>query len=369
MSVAVLGTQPHAGHRLYEQRLASALSPLTRVAYLEPPTAPRSLGAVRRAQLWVDDGRTLVQSAWTVPFTRRLGLDTLRDVAVVRAARSAARRVGRPTALVHTEPSPVLGAFPQARAVLLVKDDYVVGAELLGWRPEDVEERLRRAVERADAVVSVSPELRERLRRFGVEATVIPPGCFPGPGRAGPDPGRPLRAALLGGVSPRVLPGHLTAVLDAGVHLDVLGAQHRTFPDASTREEVERVLADPRVTWHGPVSAERVGAILRGVDVGLVPYRDSSFNRASFPLKTIEYLAAGLPVVATPLPALDWIGSDQVHVAAGPEEFATRVREVAASASTAVSESCRGVAAQHSWERRAADWAAVLGLDPAGDPR
>jgi glycosyltransferase involved in cell wall biosynthesis len=43
---------------------------------------------------------------------------------------------------------------------------------------------------------------------------------------------------------------------------------------------------------------------LRGIDVALLPQRINAYTRAMFPMKYFEYLAAGRPVVATPLPAL-----------------------------------------------------------------
>lgn len=43
---------------------------------------------------------------------------------------------------------------------------------------------------------------------------------------------------------------------------------------------------------------------LRGVDVALLPQRLNVYTRAMFPMKYFEYLGAGLPIVATELPAL-----------------------------------------------------------------
>jgi len=53
------------------------------------------------------------------------------------------------------------------------------------------------------------------------------------------------------------------------------------------------------VRWVGPQPYGALPGYLRLMDVGVVPYRDSAFNRGSFPLKTLEYLAAGRGVVAT----------------------------------------------------------------------
>ena len=48
------------------------------------------------------------------------------------------------------------------------------------------------------------------------------------------------------------------------------------------------------VHYVGPVPPEVVPQHLAQMDVCLTPYVNSQFNRASFPLKTMEYLGAGI---------------------------------------------------------------------------
>ncbi|QTE29655.1 glycosyltransferase [Pengzhenrongella sicca] len=373
MTVALVATVPHAGHRLYEQRLAAALAVHTRVAYLEPPTSPRSWAALRAGGSLVDGGQTLVQPAWTVPFTRRLRLGRLREAVAARAAARAIGHLGQePSAVVFTEPSGALRAFPRARKVLLIKDDYVAGAHLLGQEPGAVEARLRRSIAMADAVVAVSPVLRERLRRYGVDAQVIPAGCTPAAPEVGAGTGarssRAPLAAFIGGVSPRVLPGHLQAVLDAGCDLVVVGGMSRNFAPGPQRTAIEALLAHPRVQWRGHVSADEVTAVLADADLGLVPYDDSSFNAASFPLKILEYLGAGLPVVSTPLPAVEWIDTPQIRVERDAAAFGAAAAHLARAVTPGTRAACRAVAGEHTWERRAQAWLAVLG-DRDGQPQ
>ncbi|MDT0166888.1 glycosyltransferase [Actinotalea sp. AC32] len=365
--IALVASVPYRGHRLYEQRLAAALSPHARVVYLDPPRPPRSLGELRE-RVVADGGRTVVQPAWTVPFSRRLGLRGARDNAARRAGARAARLLGGAAdAVVTTGASASLDTLGARRRVLLVKDDYVAGAALIGQDPAALEAELRRAVGAADAVVAVSPVLRDRLRRFDVEAEVVPAGCvLPDDVPRGAPQGRPPRAVFLGGVSPRVRPELLRSVVDAGCELVVLGRLSLTFPDPAQRAAVEEVLGDPRVDWRGPVGPDVVAAELARADVGLVPYDASSFNAASFPLKILEYLAAGVPVVSTPLPALDWLASPHVAVHEDPATFGAAAAATGAGADESVRAATRAFAADHTWQRRAEDWLAVLGVAGAG---
>ena len=61
----------------------------------------------------------------------------------------------------------------------------------------------------------------------------------------------------------------------------------------------------PNIHLLGPRPYAELPAYLRGADVGLIPALINDYTRAMFPMKFFEYLAAGLPVVATPLPALE----------------------------------------------------------------
>jgi glycosyltransferase involved in cell wall biosynthesis len=55
-------------------------------------------------------------------------------------------------------------------------------------------------------------------------------------------------------------------------------------------------------------------------DVGLVPFKINELTKAVNPIKLREYLAAGLPVVSTPLPEARLLGN-LVEVADTPQDF------------------------------------------------
>ena len=133
----------------------------------------------------------------------------------------------------------------------------------------------------------------------------------------------------------------------------------RTARFDSTR--FDSLVARPGVSWLGSKDFSTLPAYLAGADVGLVPY-DSKFNEGSFPLKTLEYLAAGLPVVATDLPAIRWLDSSEVHVADEPAAFAEHVVRVSGHSDPRGVEARRAVAREHSWERRGRAFTELLGV-------
>ena len=136
--------------------------------------------------------------------------------------------------------------------------------------------------------------------------------------------------------------------------------------------------------YTGPVPQHEVPAYLAAIDVGVTPYRDTAFNRASFPLKTLEYLGAGRPVVSSDLPATRWLRddlgesaqagkADQILslVSANPE-FPAAIRRMSAVERQSVpgdagheqerADWCREFAARHTWPRRADMLAAAIGM-------
>jgi hypothetical protein len=86
-------------------------------------------------------------------------------------------------------------------------------------------------------------------------------------------------------------------------------------------------------------------------DIGAIWFRQTDLTMAVTPLKLYEYLAAGKPVVSTPLPAVEglpavWVGQD-------PDTFAASLLEAAAAErDSALSTESRVVAQEAAWTRR-----------------
>ena len=124
--------------------------------------------------------------------------------------------------------------------------------------------------------------------------------------------------------------------------------------------DVSPLAAEPNVHLLGPRPYERLPDVLRGADAAFIPYALNALTQSVFPMKVYEYLAAGLPVVATPLPAL--AGVDGIVTASGAAQVAARLDELLAADSPDARLRRSQRAAGHSWENRLTEISAALGV-------
>lgn len=361
----------------HDRHMAEALSRLAPVLFVEPPISsltrlpPHLAETARRPWLRVLGPRLAHLSPRVLPGITRPGLHRLVAPLMRRAVRAALTRLygrgeGPVAAVVASRVEDLWSAVTARRRLFYATDDLVAGAELLGIPRARLIRDEARALRDADVIAVVSGALRDRYARAGYHATLVPNGCDPDAfgdvDRAPlPDDARLTRpvAGMLGQLNDRIDLGLLEAVADTGHSLLLVGPR---IP--SPQEERFRALvARPNVRWVGAKPAAQVPGYLRVIDVGLTPYVDSPFNRASFPLKTLEYLAAGRGVVATPLPAHESLATDLITVAAGPERFAAAVRAAFTESRTeALIAHRRAFARQHAWGGRAALLATMLDI-------
>lgn len=68
--------------------------------------------------------------------------------------------------------------------------------------------------------------------------------------------------------------------------------------------DISALTAEPNIAFLGPKPYDEMPEYLKGLDVALIPFLVNDLTRDLNPLKLREYLAAGMPVVATDLPPL-----------------------------------------------------------------
>ncbi len=98
---------------------------------------------------------------------------------------------------------------------------------------------------------------------------------------------------------------------------------------ASTDLAPVRGLPNVHLLGQKPFSA--LPSYCRGIDVGIIPFRLNQLTLRANPLKLREYLAAGLPVISTPMPEVARL-APLVHLAEGPTAFIAGIESALAEA-------------------------------------
>jgi glycosyltransferase involved in cell wall biosynthesis len=210
---------------------------------------------------------------------------------------------------------------------------------------------------RADLVVTTSQTLCEARRAYNPNTHWIPNGVdvehFLRSGAAAPAPElRQLKKPVIGFV------GGLSEWVDT--RLVATLAQRR--PDwgfvlvgPAGGADLRSLRTLDNVALLGPRPYADLPRYLAGLDVALIPFLQNELTWHADPIKVYEYLAAGLPVVATDLPALRRLS----HVVrlAHPEEFEQQIEAALNDNGRAERQA---EAARHSWASRFAAFEALL---------
>jgi teichuronic acid biosynthesis glycosyltransferase TuaH len=381
-----------------DRRMVKEMDRYARILWVDPPVSPatparRRFGATRtlRPILSPVSKRLMRLTPAALPGMTRAGVRTSTAPLVRAQVRWALQRTGtRPVAVVSTSLIDVLGRWGSGVVnALHGTDDYVAGAELMGLSASRLRAQERQALSRADVVTALSPLLAERWSALrGRPVPLIPNGCTPVRASASSvTPAikilpRPL-VGLVGRLNARIDLDIVEAIADAGFSLLIVGPHNPQWEP----QRFSALTARSSVHYVGRVSEDEVPPYIAATDIGITPYVDSPFNRASFPLKTLDYLSAGRPAVSTALPTARWLHDDLLCANQGTapdrilalandrEAFINALRRIAgdpgkadAGSSGAAgmeppqAEPCRAFAARHSWSRRADTLAAAIGL-------
>jgi hypothetical protein len=251
--------------------------------------------------------------------------------------------------------SPTVVAYPPTRTTLDVisgldprlvlydcSDDY----EHFPGAPKDIAQTEHELLLRADLVSCTSQHLLKKARRVRPDAFLSGPAV------------NYERFAALQKQSPAEEVGTVCffgdatmermdfevfeAIAGAGFVLRIVGGLDGVGKD---------LLKMPAVDYRGEVSHAELPGVLAGVDAFVLPYRVNALTRAISPAKTYECLAAGRPVVAAPLPAMEELG-EYVYLAERPEEYVRILRSLWDDGTEAKVRGGIELARANSWDAR-----------------
>lgn len=106
----------------------------------------------------------------------------------------------------------------------------------------------------------------------------------------------------------------------------------------------------PNVHLIGSVDYQQLPSLLARASCGIIPHIVNRFTASMNPLKLYEYLAAGLPVISTPVKGTEQFPTG-VTVASTPPEFATAIKKAIAYSSEQKKQ-LTSLVTEHTWETR-----------------
>jgi glycosyltransferase involved in cell wall biosynthesis len=321
----------------------------------------RGLGGARRATEGLD-----VLSPLVLPLHGRPAVRALNARLLPALVRRATRRLGFE--------KPILWAYvPQAEALLDALQPSLVVYHCVddiaaqpGVDAESFRAAEARFAARADLVLASAPALADRMRALN-DNVLFAPNVADTTAFAAALQDGPRDPAMEALPHPRIVfTGAVVATkLDVALIVDVATAR----PDyafalvgptglGDPTTDVSALHAVPNVHLLGGRPHDQLPAVMRAADVGIIPYASNRLTASIFPMKVYEYLAAGLPVVTTALPAL--AGVEEVAAAADAETFAQALDRALAGDGDEERRDRSAAAAAHSWDARLAEIATAI---------
>jgi glycosyltransferase involved in cell wall biosynthesis len=225
--------------------------------------------------------------------------------------------------------------------------------------PPEMRLRMRRALDIADIAFAGGRSLHRSASSVrGSDATHL----FP----SGVDADHYATSRDLRTPHQRPVAGYV-GVLDERLDLQLVAELAAALPDWDIQMVGPVTKIDPatlpqgdNITYPGMKKYDELPGVMAGFDVALMPFAMNDATKSISPTKTLEYLAAGLPVVSTRVPDVvaDWSGV--VHLADTGAEFAEACRHVVQHSLADRDARVAPLRAKHEWDSIAAGMRQLL---------
>ena len=133
-----------------------------------------------------------------------------------------------------------------------------------------------------------------------------------------------------------------------------------------TQKALQRL---PNVHYFGPRPLKTLPGYLKGCDICAIPYAmEDAVMVVSSPLKLYEYLAAGKPVISTPLPLMKHL-EKLVSFAANADEWIAAIETSLQGGGQGTPEERQRIARENTWDKRVAFISEKLAAELGGRQR
>ena len=250
----------------------------------------------------------------------------------------------------------IVGRLPVSRWVYYCVDDL---SEWPGLDKTVLERMERELLDKVDAVITVSENLKERVRKLGRNSSLLTHGVDTQLWRQLPKQPSKMLAQFQ---APYII---FWGVVDQRLDLDCIERLSQSLKTGSLIFAGPDNNPDPRlrelnnVHLIGPVDYEELPRLATAASVLMMPYRDAPVTRAMQPLKLMEYLSTGKPVVCRDLPAVE-MWREACHVYRTADEFVSNVQAGLCGAVPPTQTNCRQKLVHQGWANNALEFERVL---------
>ena len=284
--------------------------------------------------------------------------------------RSVVHRVRelRHTPLILWLYTPMAAGFVELLEPDLVVYDVMDDLAAFRFAPPELLERQDRLLRRADVVFAGGPSLHAGISRRRPGAHMFPSGVDVEHFGAAADGVLAVPQTLRAVSRPRI--GYV-GVIDERIDLELLAAAADLRPDWSwvmvgpvTKIPTHQLPRRPNLVYAGQQPYEALPAYLGSLDVAMMPFAHNDSTRAISPTKTLEYLAAGRPVVSTSVPDVVSMYGSVVRFGDDPSSFVGQIAEAMAESETtraARPDRAAPLLGRYSWDGTVEQMHAVIG--------
>jgi glycosyltransferase involved in cell wall biosynthesis len=286
--------------------------------------------------------------------------------------RRACRKLGFQEPITYSfvpSSADVAGSLGERLVIYHCVDEY---SKFTGTNETAILDMERRLMEKADMVVVSSSRLYETKRRYNPNTFLVTHGV---------DVAHFSTACLQSVATPadcaqlnHPVIGFFGLIAD-WVDIEVFRYLASSRPEWSllligeVQTDISALRELPNVHLLGRRSYQSLPAYCKAFDVAILPFVANDLTAAANPLKLREYLAAGLPVVATPLPEILKL-KPLVRMARTPEEFLNQVDALLKEGKRGPDHAVSALMERESWDQKVEELSGLItGLNGDGQRR
>lgn len=320
----------------------------------------QKFGEFRRGLSQVHD-RIWVLTPLYIPFHGNPAIRNLNRRLLGVQIRRALVKLGIKRAVTYTfapTSADVVGTLSEKTIVYHCVDEFSAFSDA----GAQVGERERELLRKADVVLCSAAGLYESKKAYNRHTYLVPHGVDYEFFRKATDPETCVAEEL--DALPKPILG-FTGLLADWVDLPLLAELAKLRPEWSIvligRSDVHLKLFDGLKNVHllGHRPYNRLPEFLRGFDIALLPFVNNSLTVNANPLKLREYLAAGLPVIASPIPEVIRYVS-QVALASTADDYVREIEKILSKGEAGPSTLRSARMASESWDAKAAEIESLL---------